>query len=78
MPGDPRQCRLNAAKCSALARRARKPEAQEAFAAMALTWKQIAAETEAADALLEVFSEMEFGEPSEALPLALGLLPEAA
>jgi hypothetical protein len=35
-------------------------------------------ETEADDALLKVFSEMEFGEPSEALPLALGLLPRAA
>jgi hypothetical protein len=45
---------------------------------MALTWKQLAAETEADDALLRVFSEMEFGEPYEALPLALGLLPRAA
>jgi hypothetical protein len=45
---------------------------------MAVTWKQLAAETEADDALLKVFSEMEFGEPSEALPFALGLLPRAA
>jgi hypothetical protein len=45
---------------------------------MALTWKQLAAETEADDVLLRVFSEMEFGEPFEALPLALGLLPRAA
>jgi hypothetical protein len=78
MPGNPHQCRLNAARCSALARRSRRPEAQEAFATMALTWKQLAAETEANDALLRVFSEMEFGEPSEVLPLALGLLPRAA
>jgi hypothetical protein len=78
MPGDPRRCRLNAAGCLMLARRAKRPEAQEAFAAMALTWKQLAAETEADDALLRVFSEMEFGEPSQALPLALGLIPRAA
>jgi hypothetical protein len=78
MPGDPHQCRLNAARCLALARRARKPEAQEAFHAMALTWKQLAAETEADDALLRVISEIQFGDPSEALPLALGLLPRAA
>jgi hypothetical protein len=78
MPGDPHGCRLNAARCLALARRSRRPEAQEDFAAMALTWKQLAAETEADDALLRVFSEMEFAEPSEALPLALGLLLRAA
>jgi hypothetical protein len=45
---------------------------------MALTWKQLAAETEADDALLRVISEIQFGDPSEALPLALGLLPRAA
>jgi hypothetical protein len=78
MPGDPHQCRLNAARCIALARLAKRPEARESFAAMAVTWKQLAAETEADDALLRVFCEMEFGEPSEALPVALGLLPRAA
>jgi hypothetical protein len=78
MPGNPHQCRLNAARCLALARRARRPEPQEAFAAMAVVWKQLAAETEADDALLRAVSNMEFGEPSEALPLALGLLPRAA
>ena len=78
MPGNPHQCRLNATRCLALARRSRRREAQESFAAMALTWRQLAAETEADDALLRVFSEMEFCEPSDALPLALGLLPRAA
>jgi hypothetical protein len=78
MPGDPHQCRLNAARCLALARRSRRPEAQEAFRAMAVTWKQLAAETEADDALLRVISEMQFREPFEVLPMALGLLPRAA
>jgi hypothetical protein len=45
---------------------------------MAMTWKQLAAETEADDALLRVFAEMKFGEPFQALPLALGLIPRAA
>jgi hypothetical protein len=45
---------------------------------MSLTWKQLAAETEADEALLRVISDMQFGEPFEALPLALGLLPRAA
>jgi hypothetical protein len=35
MPGDPRRCRLNAARCLTLARRAKRPEAHEAFAATA-------------------------------------------
>jgi hypothetical protein len=61
-----------------LARRAKRREAQEDFAAMALTWKRLAAETEADEALLRVFSEMEFGEPSLALPVALALIPQAA
>jgi hypothetical protein len=78
MPGDPHQCRLNAARCLVLAGRSKRSEAKEAFAAMAVTWKQLAAETEADDALLGVFSEMQFAEPSEALPLALGLMPRAA
>jgi hypothetical protein len=78
MPGNAQQCRLNAVRCLALARRSRRPEAHGAFAAMAVTWKELAAETEADDALLKVFSGMEFGEPSEALPFALGLLPRAA
>ena len=78
MPGDPHQCRLNAVRCLALARRSRRPEAQEAFHAMALTWKQLAAETEADAALLRAISAMQFGVPSEVLPRALGLLPRAA
>ena len=69
MPGDLHQCRLNAAQCVALARLTKTPEAREAFAVMAATWKQIAAEAEAGEALLRVFSEMDFGEASEALPL---------
>jgi hypothetical protein len=78
MPGDPHQCRLNAARCLVLAGRSKRAEAKEAFATMAVTWEQLAAEMEADDVLLRVFSEMQFAEPSEALPLALGLMPRAA
>ena len=77
MPGDPHQCHLNAAS-STLAQRSRGPEVEEDFGAVALTWKQLAAETEADEALLRVISEIQFGVPSEALPLALGLLSRAA
>lgn len=78
MPGEPHRYRLNAARCAALARPAKTSVARQAFAAIVVTWKQLAAETEADDALLRVFSEMELGEPSKALPAALGLLPKAA
>ena len=54
------------------------PEVKQNFRAVALTWKQLAAETEADEALLRVISEIQFGVPSEALPLALGLLSRAA
>ena len=68
MPGDAYQCRLNAGSCMALARRAGTPEAREAYSEMAQTWKRLAAETESDEALFRAISEMDFGEPSEALP----------
>jgi hypothetical protein len=73
MPGDPHQCRSNAARCLALARRARRPAARRTFAAMAETWNKLAAETESDQALLRAISEMELGEPYETLPFILNL-----
>jgi hypothetical protein len=78
MPGDPRRCRLNAVRCLAISRLAISAEEREALDTWARTWKQLAAEAEADNALLQVFAEMEFGEPSDVLPIALGLLPQAA
>ena len=46
MPGDPQECRLNALRCLTLARRARRPEARQNFAALAETWTKLAAELE--------------------------------
>jgi hypothetical protein len=73
MPGDPEQCRLNAARCLKLAKRARRPEMRETFTALADTWTRLAAEHESDEALLRTISELEFSEPYEALPLALKL-----
>jgi hypothetical protein len=73
MPGDPEQCRLNAARCLKLAKRARRPEMRETFTALADTWTRLAAEHESDEALLRTISELEFGKPYEALPLALKL-----
>ena len=73
MPGDPYQCRLNAARCLALAKRARRPEVRQSFTALAETWRKLAAEVESDEALLRAISELEFGEPYEALPFALNL-----
>jgi len=73
MPGNPEQCRLNAARCLKLAKRARRPEMREAFTALADTWARLAAELESDEPLLRAISELEFSEPYEALPLALKL-----
>ena len=73
MPGNPEQCRLNAARCLKLAKRARRPEMRETFTALAATWTRLAAEHESDEALLRTISELEFSEPYEALPLALKL-----
>ena len=73
MPGNPEQCRLNAARCLKLAKRARRPEMRETFTALADTWTRLAAEHESDEALLRTISELEFSEPYEALPLALNL-----
>jgi hypothetical protein len=73
MPGNPEQCRLNAARCLKLAKRARRPEMRETFTALADTWTRLAAEHESDEALLRAISELEFSEPYEALPLALKL-----
>src|SRR5262249_23414591 len=73
MPGNPEQCRLNAARCLKLAKRTRRPELRETFTALADTWKRLAAEHESDEALLRAISELEFSKPYEALPLALKL-----
>ena len=73
MPGNPEQCRLNAARCLKLAKRARRPEMRETCTALAVTWTRLAAEHESDEALLRTISELEFSEPYEALPLALKL-----
>ena len=68
MPGNPEQCRLNAARCLKLAKRARRPEMRETFTALAVTWTRLAAEHESDEALLRAISELEFSKPYEALP----------
>jgi len=78
MPGNPKQCRLNAARCSALAIRVRRPESRKNFVTMAEIWKRLAAEIESDEALFHVISELEFNEPYEALPRALNIQDWAA
>jgi hypothetical protein len=73
MPGNPEQCRLNAARCLELAKRARRAGMRETFTALADTWTRLAAEHESDEALLRAISELQFSEPYEALPLALKL-----
>ena len=63
MPGDPEQCRLNAARCLKLSERAKDPARRQNLAALAETWTKLAAESESDQALLRTLSELEFDEP---------------
>jgi hypothetical protein len=78
MPGDPEQCRLNASRCLALAARAKTEAMRANLAIMAGLWAQLAAETEFDQMLLSALSQLELGEPYEALPFALNLHSRAA
>ena len=62
-----------AARYSALAKRAWRPHVRQVFIELAETWAKLAAETEADQPLLGVLSEIDQGEPYEALPRALKL-----
>jgi hypothetical protein len=73
MPGEPKQCRLNAIRYLTLAEHATNPERRQKLAELAETWAKLAAENESEQALLLTLSELEFDEPSYALPEALNL-----
>ncbi len=73
MPGDPNECRLNAALHLRLANRASTPEIRQSFAILAETWTRLAAELESEQALLNTLSELEFDQPNYVLPVALRL-----
>jgi hypothetical protein len=77
MPGDPKECRLNAERCLRLGERARRQEARQNFATLAETWTKLAAELESDQALLQALSELNISEPRDALPLALNLRSSA-
>jgi hypothetical protein len=73
LPGDPRQCRINGARCKALSKRAWRSDVSRSFNELAEIWNRLAAETEADDTLYRALAEIELGEPYEALPRALKL-----
>ena len=75
MPGNPHECRLNAAQCSKLAKTAVTSECDALFA-LADTWKRLAAELEADQKLLEVLSELDLSsQPYEAFLFGLNIHP---
>ena len=83
MPGNPHECRVNAAQCSKLAQNAITSECDDAitsecdaFVALAKTWKKLAAELEADQMLLQALSELHLtSQPYEALLCALNIHP---
>ena len=77
MPGDPHQCRMNAARCLTLAKRAWRADVRQGLTELAQTWNRLAAEIESDEALFQVISEIEVAEPYEALPRALRIQSKA-
>jgi hypothetical protein len=75
MPGDPHQCRVNAARCVSLSQRAKEPGERASLTAMAEAWAKLAAEEESDHALFRMISDIEYGEPYDALPRAMRLAP---
>lgn len=71
MPGDPYQCRMNAARCLRLAKRAWRADVRQRLTELAQTWNRLAAEIESDEALFQAISEIELEEPYEALLRAL-------
>jgi hypothetical protein len=59
MPGDPKECRQHAERCSELARLASTPEARDTFLSLQLTWIRLAMELQQAGALIKAVQELE-------------------
>ena len=73
MPGNPEQCRLNAARYLELSKRAKSRARRANLAALAKLWTKLAAELESEQALLDALSEINLDEPYYAVPEALNL-----
>ena len=73
MPGDPEQCRLNAARYMELSKRAKHRVRRANLAALAKMWTKLAAELESEQTLLNALSEINLDEPYYAVPEALNL-----
>ena len=73
MPGNPEQCRLNAARYLELSKRAKNRARRANLAALAKMWTKLAAELESEQALLNALTEINFDEPCYAVPEALNL-----
>jgi hypothetical protein len=68
MPGDPAQCRLNAARYLELSERAEEPARRKSLAALAEMWTKLAAELESEQALLNTLPEINIDETFDAVP----------
>ena len=60
MPGDPKQCRLYAARYLKLSERAKDPARRQRLASMAETWTKLAAELESDQPLLNALAQINF------------------
>jgi hypothetical protein len=59
MPGDPKECREHAKRCAELVAYSETPESKRALLNLEKHWLGLAAELEAADAILSALREIE-------------------
>jgi hypothetical protein len=59
MPGDPKECRAHARRCSELAAAAKEPRLKKTLSHLAASWVKLASELETARALRDEIEEKE-------------------
>jgi hypothetical protein len=74
MAGDPKECRKHAARCRQLAANAPNELVAENFFNLALTWEQLAAKHESAQAFLAAIQAIEPREPFDPSLWSIGNL----
>jgi hypothetical protein len=64
MPGDPRECRAQARRCSELAAAAKEPRLKRTLSHLAASWEKLASQLETAQALRGEIEEKRKREPA--------------
>jgi hypothetical protein len=64
VPGNPKECREHAKRCTQLAEETKNPAVRESLLAVASTWMRLAADLEATQRLLDAWKASEAKKPT--------------